>query len=290
MAKVSVITPTYNRKQYIQDAIDSFLSQTYRDREIIIIDDASTDGTADWIAQHYPEIHLIRLSQNRGSAGARNAGLAVATGEFIAFLDSDDRWSPDYLEKQVESLNNSPDAVISVCPCLNVADNNIQYVSENKPWHGNRKPIRQMLTEPLIMTMSAALVRRSVLDRAGYLNETFKIAHDREWYLRLLYYGDLVWIPDNLVIRGVHSDGVTQAHRQWAKEVFKIVDIVCADERARPYRQSKSQMKSQWAIKVIQALWDLKVPDLPLIASMAFTAIYFSPQVVMRGVWRRVKP
>jgi glycosyltransferase involved in cell wall biosynthesis len=290
VTKVSVIIPTYNRRQYIQNAIDSVLNQTYRDREIIVIDDASTDGTADWIAQTYPDIHLIRLSQNCGAAGARNQGLSNATGEFVAFLDSDDRWSPDYLEKQVESLQSHTNAVISVCPCLNIVDSDIQYVSENKPWHGDRKPIRQMLVKPLIITMSVVAIRRATLATAGYLNESLKIAHDREWYLRLLYDGDLAWIPDTLVTRFVCSDGITKGYRQWAKEVFQILDIFFADERARAYRSLESQLRSRWAINVIQALWDLKVPDLPLIASMAFTAIYFSPQVVMRGVWRRVKP
>src|SRR5713226_7707474 len=98
---VSVIMPTFNRRRVIGRAISSVLSQTYSDYELIVIDDGSTDGTSDWLAQEYPGVRLIRCASNRGAAGARNFGFEAARGEFIAFLDSDDVWTPEYLQHHI---------------------------------------------------------------------------------------------------------------------------------------------------------------------------------------------
>lgn len=104
---VSVITPTYNAKDYIKMTIESVLNQTYQNWEMIIIDDASTDNTIEIIKQMIidePRIHLIERTKNEGPARTRNAGLKQAKGRFIAFLDSDDEWFSEKLSRQVEFM------------------------------------------------------------------------------------------------------------------------------------------------------------------------------------------
>ena len=115
---VSVIVPVYNVEPYLREALDSVVNQTYKDLEIIIVDDGSTDGSAD-ICEEYadsdPRIKLIHQS-NKGLSGARNTGLDNATGDFVAFVDSDDSISPSFVETLVSALISS-DSSIAICRC-----------------------------------------------------------------------------------------------------------------------------------------------------------------------------
>ena len=110
MPRVSVVIPTYNRSDYILEAVESILTQTYRDFEIIIVDDGSTDDTRDVLAGQI-EAGTIRYiyQENRSKSAARNHGIRLAKGEYIAFLDSDDLFTPTKLAKQVAFLDEHPD-------------------------------------------------------------------------------------------------------------------------------------------------------------------------------------
>ena len=107
MPKVSIITPAYNASQFLSETIDSVVEQTFKDWEMIIIDDCSSDDTVS-IATEYTKkdkrIKVVRNKDNCGVAATRNHGLDVATGEYIAFIDSDDLWLPEKLEKQVRFI------------------------------------------------------------------------------------------------------------------------------------------------------------------------------------------
>ena len=106
--KVSIITPSYNSERYISETIDSVINQTYENWEMLIIDDSSTDNSINIISDYCSSenrIKLIKLEENGGAAVARNRGIKEAEGRFIAFLDSDDLWHPEKLEKQLEKKN-----------------------------------------------------------------------------------------------------------------------------------------------------------------------------------------
>lgn len=103
---VSVIIPVYNDETYIGQAIDSVLAQTYRDLEIVVVDDASTDETPRLVQAFGKAVRYVRLDKNQGVAVARNTGLSLASGRYVAFLDSDDCWLPTKIEKQLECLKN----------------------------------------------------------------------------------------------------------------------------------------------------------------------------------------
>ena len=105
---VSVVIPTYNRATELPSAIESVLGQTYPSVEVIIVDDGSTDGTEALIQTRFPRVRYLRQS-NRGPAAARNAGIKAASGPYIAFLDSDDRWMPQKLERQIGLLRERPE-------------------------------------------------------------------------------------------------------------------------------------------------------------------------------------
>ncbi len=118
MGLVSVIVPVYNRAHCVLRALDSVRAQGLGEWELVIGDDASTDGTWDVVRAEFPEARLARLEVNSGAAAARNAALRVARGEFLAFLDSDDEWLPGKLEAQLAFLEKH--AEVSVCATSHV--------------------------------------------------------------------------------------------------------------------------------------------------------------------------
>jgi glycosyltransferase involved in cell wall biosynthesis len=115
--RVSVVLPTFNRVACVGDAIASALAQDYPDLEVVVVDDGSTDGTLDAVRRRFGDDPRLRLHRqaNGGTARARNAGLDLATGAFVCFLDSDDAYLPGYVAAQVARLSASPSAAMSVC-------------------------------------------------------------------------------------------------------------------------------------------------------------------------------
>jgi len=271
--QVSVIIPAYNRRAYIQKTIESVLKQTYTNYEIIAIDDASTDGTPDVIAQNYPQIRLIRFSQNRGASAARNAGIKIAKGNFIAFLDSDDIWLPNYLMMQLKALEQNKDAIFVFCDTYTLGSKGKRIKSIPKVNFLSKDLILYQLRKPLISTMSTVVVRKDALLRAGFLNETLKIVHDRELYLRLLLYGNLIHVPETLVCLVEHADRLTRNYKVYVKDVFQLLDIFFNSEAGQQYKQYEAEVKSIWALRIARYLYAYH--DYLLIAVMILKMCYF---------------
>jgi glycosyltransferase involved in cell wall biosynthesis len=173
-AQVSVIVPAFNGERYLEEALRSAVRQSLPPSEVIVIDDGSTDRTAE-IAEGFGDpVRCIRQA-NAGVAGARNRGLSVATGEFIAFLDHDDVWPPEKLEIQVAALRANPDVGI---------------VSGRMRVFGGALPGRAWSAEGRREAqagayLAAALIRRSVFDRVGLLDEEIgHAADDLEFFVR----------------------------------------------------------------------------------------------------------
>jgi len=141
--KISVITASYNYEQYIGETIESVLNQTYTDWEMIIIDDGSTDGSVEVIKSYNdPRIRLIENKQNKGLKETLLTGIAQASGEWVAFLESDDMWGPDYLEKKIAIAQKYPDIALIFNDCELFGDEErIAKVNFNR--EANRKWLRK---------------------------------------------------------------------------------------------------------------------------------------------------
>jgi len=182
-AIVSVIIPVYNRRHVISRALDSVLAQTLPADEIIVVDDGSTDGTADIVAGNYPMVKLIRQT-NRGHCAARNAAIAESRGELLAFLDSDDAWLPDKLKAQVKVAAIQPDlGIIATQKYKNRTDYPIKPVSKPR-FH--RVPFTMFLKRTKFHP-SSVMVPKRVLAELGCFDETLKAAEDRDLWLRIAY-------------------------------------------------------------------------------------------------------
>lgn len=178
---VSVIIPVYNREQTIRVAVNSVLLQSYADFELLVIDDCSTDNTTQVVrAIEDPRLRLVLSPRNQGPAGARNRGIREARGEFIAFLDSDDRWLPDALERMVTTLSAQADKV-GVLANHYLVENGVSTLGV-RPFSepGKRHFLKGMDFGP----GSGMLVRRIIFDQIGGLDERLTRGEDWEWVIR----------------------------------------------------------------------------------------------------------
>src|SRR5580658_3527192 len=164
---ISVIIPTYNVAGFVREAVDSALSQTLRDTEVIVVDDGSTDGSADALRDlDDPRLRVIR-ENHAGSAAARNAGLRLASGELVAFLDADDRWAPQNLERQSAFLESHPEVDMTFSYSL-VVDEEGRSLGFKCSSRAGTVSLRQLLRANEIGNGSCLLLRREALDRAGW--------------------------------------------------------------------------------------------------------------------------
>jgi glycosyltransferase involved in cell wall biosynthesis len=186
MPIVSVIIPTYNRGNLVVEAVTSVLHQTFPNYEIVVVDDGSTDGTAE-ILSSFVQKGLIRYfyQVNQGLARARNRGIAESKGEIISFLDSDDLFEPELLQTQVEYLNHHPDAGLVNTGFCKFHKDGIDSEFRDTSWFsGWIYP--QILTYWLtLMAIDTVAVPRYVLDDVGYFDEHFKKSEDLDLWRRI---------------------------------------------------------------------------------------------------------
>jgi len=201
---VSAIIPTYNRGWIIKEAVDSVMSQDYRDFELIIVDDGSTDNTPEILNSCRGDILVFR-QENQGVSAARNRGIAEASGRFIAFLDSDDLWLPQKLFRQVEFFNKNPDAQI-----CQTEETWIRKGVRVNPKKRHKKPWG-MIFEPslalCLVSPSAVMIRRSLFKKVGGFDETLPACEDYDLWLRISCRYPVYLIETPLIIkRGGHND------------------------------------------------------------------------------------
>lgn len=176
---VSIIMPAYNAERYIEESIQSVLKQSYTDWELILIDDCSTDRTSQLIAeytQRYPNIHVHRNQQNLGVAESRNLGLSLASGEWIAFLDSDDCWHPDKLRLQME-LADSDDAIFLFTGSAFINENSqpLNYYLPAPEKINYHELLKQNVVSCSSVMIQKELIRQYPMKHASSMHEDFAV-------------------------------------------------------------------------------------------------------------------
>jgi glycosyltransferase involved in cell wall biosynthesis len=218
---VSVIIPTYNRAGLVREALASVKTQTFRDCEIVVVDDGGADGTYEALAADR-ELRVLRHALCRGVAAARNTGAAAARGEWLAFLDSDDLWLPDKLARQISWLEGRPELLI----CQTDETWVRRGVRMNKP-AAHRKVAGRIFLPSLARCMispSAVMLHRRLLQDHGGFDETLPAAEDYDLWLRLTWRYEVGLVDEPLVIkRGGHPD---QLSAQWGIDRFRIRALV----------------------------------------------------------------
>jgi len=205
---VSVIIPTYNRAEMLPRAIDSVLSQTFRNFELIVVDDGSTDRTADALAAYQDRVILL-TRPHRGVSAARNQGLTAARGEFIAFLDSDDYWLPEKLTVQVDFFRQHPRSFI--CQTEEVWYRRGQRVNPGKKHAKPSGDIFLSSLELCLVSPSAVMIRKELFDRVGVFDESLPACEDYDLWLRIAARYPVYRLDEPLVVKtGGHYDQLSR--------------------------------------------------------------------------------
>lgn len=195
---VSVVVPTYNRAPLLLRAIASVRSQTFGDFEILIVDDGSTDGTAQAVeALQDSRIRYLRQPRNAGVSAARNRGLREARGDLIAFLDSDDEWFPQKLAHQVARFRELPQGVGLLYGGVENQDGRGGRRIKTPHHRGNL--YRELLVENVIHGTSGVMIRRSVVASAGFFDEGIPAIEDYDYWLRMARFFDADCIEEPLI-------------------------------------------------------------------------------------------
>lgn len=215
MPQVSVVIPAHNCSRYICQAIDSVLAQTFKDHEIIVVDDGSTDGTARALEPYLSHIHYV-YQANRGRSVARNLGIAQATGNFIAFLDADDTWHSSKLELQLAELGRHSEARWIYCMARVMTRDSAPMESDFWPdCLGTGVPDRRRAFEALLLCRleiytSTILVQRDLLMNSGGFEEALAVAEDTNLWIRLASVSPPVFLSEVLVSYRADTEQIAQ--------------------------------------------------------------------------------
>ena len=198
---VSVVIPTYGRPRYLSDALLSVGEQTYDEVQLLVVDDHSPDAVApvvEGLDLGLNDVRCLRHERNKGANAARNTGIRAADGEFVAFLDDDDRWTPTYLERAVAAFDDPEIGLVTVG--ARVVDGDGRERGVYRP-DFSRDPTDDLLDGELVGSFSRFVVRRSVLDRVGPLDEELPSWQDWDLQFRLARECRFASIPEPLVVR-----------------------------------------------------------------------------------------
>lgn len=248
---VSVVIPTYNRSGVIARTINDILNQTYSNLEIIVVDDGSTDDSQAVLKNFGNQIRVM-TQNNAGPAAARNRGISASRGEIIAFQDSDDRWAPAKIERQVSLLQQAEESI----PCcltnttLFFADGRVTSSFDNAPLdpalsEGIWMNVTEVLVTRFVMFNQAIAIRRKVLEKMGGFDETLKCLEDYDLALRLSFEGPWAFIREPLAIWSQGSAGSlskkADMEQAWLKETEmkirkRILDRIPDDNLGAKYK------------------------------------------------------
>lgn len=208
MEKVSVIIPAHNSEKYIRETVESALNQTYPDMEIIVADDGSTDGTFEAIKDFIDcsRIKYLRHKTNQGPAATRNTSIKASTGHYIAFLDSDDIWNSDKIERQVNFFKKNPGT--GVCYCNGTYLHNTERLYPQDELLVSYPNYFELLLNNVIVWPSSVLFERMIIDETGLMDERFRYAEDIDFFLQINQKFSFTYLPECLLRRRVHPESI----------------------------------------------------------------------------------
>jgi glycosyltransferase involved in cell wall biosynthesis len=315
--RVSVVITTYNQEPYIGPAIRSALSQTFTDREIVVVDDGSTDGTGAVVASFGDQVRYIRQS-NHGVAGSRNTGVREARGELIAFLDGDDLWDREKLDIQVAAMDQESGSGLSAVDGVQFSDEGILRSSliREEIWE-HLPPPAHIMTRPcygellrgnVIATASQVMVPRRVLEEVGPSDTRLRLSSDWDLYLRIATGYKLTFVNRPLIqwryLDTSASGSADLRHLRWAEDDLEIlkkqlrlgesefaplvreqVDRKISQVTREVYYVGRRHRKS-WALRYLADLFKRNPTRVRILVHLVALAL---PEAVVGGMGRVVR-
>jgi|GEM_PF-2682075 len=252
---ISVVLPVFNGAQTIAATVKSVLDQEFEDYELLIINDGSTDETLDVLARIDDPRITIHSFENRGLSASRNRGISLAAGEYIAFIDADDLWTPDKLRKQLQALVSDPSAgmAYSLTDCIDEHD---AYLGPGSHVIHFGRAYEQLLTRNFIESGSNVLVRRSVFGEAGLFDESLSAAEDWDVFLRIACKYPVVCVPEAQVLYRIHGCAMSSNIERQEFASFRVFEealrrLPAGNERNRTGRAGRANLNRYFARRVI---------------------------------------
>lgn len=231
--KISAVIPTFNSAEYLSNAIKSILDQTNTVDEIIVVDDGSNDGTKNVVSQFGKRVIYI-YQENSGPSAARNIGIHTAKNDWIAFLDADDQWVSDKIEKQIKMLSQNPDTVLfagdmrEVDPHLNILTpsvlekHNLRSYFHSKSVFTSFEATSLLLNKNFIPT-GTVLVRKDILRSLGGFNTAIRYGEDLELWLKISMLYSIACSPDIMMLRTKHDKNATLFTENMLKDLVHVM-------------------------------------------------------------------
>jgi glycosyltransferase involved in cell wall biosynthesis len=245
--QISVIIPSFNRAWTLAHAIDSVLAQTVAPKEIIVVDDGSTDHTPEVLAAYGDRLRIMN-QPNQGVSSARNLGIGHSTGEFVALLDSDDQWKPEKLACQADFFKAHPEAMI--CQTEEIWIRNGVRVNSRKK---HKKP-SGLIFEPslhlCLVSPSAVMIRKTLFERKGMFRQDFPVCEDYDFWLRVSMDTPIHLIDAALTVKfGGHADQLSRRHSQDRFRIEAILSLVRSGSLSHDQQKAaKSVLKEKCRI------------------------------------------
>jgi len=219
---IAVIIPTYNRSHTLRRALDSVNSQTVKPNEICVVDDGSTDETEQLLSRHYPQVNYV-YQNNKGVSSARNAGVAFTRGHWLAFLDSDDEWMPNKLERQLQEINDNP-----TFPLVHCDEIWIRNGARVNAMHKHQKAGGEIFERCLplcVISPSAVMIKRRLFEEVGGFDESLPACEDYDLWLRICSRYPVLYIEEALLRKyGGHDDQLSRQY--WGMDRFRVKALV----------------------------------------------------------------
>lgn len=237
---VSVITPAYNSAQYIREAVDSVISQSYQPIEYIVIDDGSTDGTYEILSQYSSEEKIILLSHenncNKGQSASLNLGLKLCRGKYIVILDSDDVLDNGKIAKQVQFMEENQDVGAVYGQAMVVSETGEPLYELPSNDHIEKGDPNELLLDCYIPSPGAVLFRKSVLDEVGFFEEGFRASQDHDLLVRLAEIAPLAFQRGLVFYYRRHENSISELGQE--KRWLAGFEILNRASKRYPYKSS----------------------------------------------------
>ncbi len=238
--KVSICIPTYNRKDYLKETLDSVFAQTYKDYEVIVVDDGSTDGTKDMLDRSGYKLRY-QWQANAGVAAARNVLIKLAKGEFIAFIDSDDLFLPNAIERLLGAIENESGNVIAYSSYLRI-DPNGKVIGKCKRKLHNGYITTQLFRSIFVHTLGSMFPKKILKDIGGF-DESLLVAEDYDLWLRLSLKHRFVALPEPTAKRRRHANNICSSSFITCSTLLKVLERFYYEKGGREIIPKSSAMR-----------------------------------------------
>lgn len=310
MPKVSIVIPSYNYSQYLDERIQSLLNQTYQDFELIIVDDASTDNSVEVIKNYEgdPRVRTKFFTENSGLPYKRwNDGAAIASGDYILFAGADDSCAPTMLENLVKKLETNPNVGIAYCQSMQM-DGEGKFIRSMKKYtdtldkdHWSQDFLSKGTDECKYLTIkcvipnaSAALIRRSIFTQVGGFNENLKLVADWMLYSKIMMASDVAFIAEPLNYFRCHSGTVRSKMMKLGshtEEIYGFISTITkeADIPSEYAEKAYERAAYRWVNSILRLLVTKPTIALPQAQAVHRIAARFDPKLNQRIVGRFLK-